>query len=93
MKQLHQKIESRKKAIHQKKQHLSDDVEAAKRRLTSSKGLSLTTLGGMAIGFLLLPKKFKIIKSVLKAYTMAATLRGIFDLIPHPEEKKRKRKS
>lgn len=89
MKQLHQKIEERKNAINVKRKHLSEDYIAAKRRLTS-KGVSLTTIGGAIIGFMLLPKKLKILKGAFKLYTMAATVRQILDLIPHqPSTKKR----
>lgn len=86
MKQIHQKIEERKRSISSKKRHLSQEYEAAKRRLTSGTGLSLAALGGVAVGFLLLPKKFRILKSVAKAYYMATTLKGVLDLIPHKVE-------
>ncbi|MBA2654738.1 MAG: hypothetical protein H0U71_06695 [Gammaproteobacteria bacterium] len=90
MKQLHQKIEARKDEIELKKQHLGQDYRSAKRRLTSSR-MKLSTIGGLVLGFLLLPKKFKLIKGALKAYTMAATVKQMLDLIPHSSTTKRSR--
>jgi hypothetical protein len=88
MKELHQKISQRKQAIDQKKQHLSHDYEVAKKRLTSATGLSLTTLGGIVIGFLLIPKKYRLLKSFFKAYSMATTLRGVLEFVPHHDERR-----
>jgi hypothetical protein len=85
---LHQKIEQRKHAIDEKKQHLSHDYQVAKRRLTSATGLSLTTLGGIAIGFLLFPRKYRLLKSFFKAYSMAATLKGFLEFVPHQERRR-----
>ena len=91
MKQLHQKIEARKRAIMSKKHHIERDYKAVKRTLTSNKSLSLVTLGGFIIGFLLLPRKLKLARTLFKAYTVAATLNQIADLVPHvsPDRKKR----
>lgn len=91
MKQLHQKIEDRKHEIETKKRHLKHDYRSTKRKLTSKKGLSLTTIGGFVLGFLLLPKKFKLLKGAFKVYTMTATVRQILDLIPHVETSSRSR--
>jgi hypothetical protein len=80
---LHQKIEERKNSINTQKRHLSFDFESAKKRLTAPSTLGLTAVGGLAVGFLFLPKKFVILKSLFKAYSMAATLTAFIEAIPH----------
>lgn len=90
MKNLHQKIADQDDRINQKKQQLENDYMATKQQMSSPRGLSLATIGGLVIGFMLLPKKFRIIKSVLKAYSMAATIKGFMDIIPQNKEIKRK---
>lgn len=92
MKQLHRKIANRKQSIEEKKRHIKQDYQALKNTLSSTKGLSIATVGGIVLGFLMLPKKFKLIKSVLKAYTMAATLKGFLDLIPDHDQKAKQSK-
>jgi hypothetical protein len=83
MKLLHSQIEERKRAIEDKKKHLGKNYESTKKQLTPSKGISLLTLGGIVIGFLLLPKKLKLFRKLFKFYTLSMTLKQVADAIPH----------
>jgi hypothetical protein len=83
MKRLQKEIEASKASIEQKKQQLELNYAIAKMKLTSTSNLALAAVAGLGIGFLLLPKrKYKLIKSVLKAYSVATTLKGFLDLVP-----------
>jgi hypothetical protein len=88
MRQLNRQIEAQKGKISAKKQHLKQDYTMTRERVTSPKGLSLITVGGFMIGFFLLPRKFKVLKSVLKAYTVATTVRELLNLIPRYPSRK-----
>jgi hypothetical protein len=92
MKLLHYQIEERKRELEAKKKHLAKNYELAKKQLTPSKGISLLTLGGVAIGFLLLPKKLKLLRKLFQLYTLSMTLKQVADLIPHhlPPTKKQR---
>lgn len=83
MKQLHRKIEQQKQSISNKKDNIKDDVRNTKEKLGSPAGMSLSTLGGLALGFLLLPKKYRVLKFLFKAYTVATTARQLLDFLPH----------
>ena len=81
MKHLHKKIEHKKNEIENRKKNLSQDYTHAKNKLIASSG-GLLTFGGIALGFLLFPKKIRLLKSLLKAYTVSQALRQITELFP-----------
>lgn len=76
---IHHKIEERKQTIHSRKQHLDADIERLKKRLTTPSKMSITALGGLLLGFLLLPKKFRFIRKAIKAYTMVAAAKQFLE--------------
>jgi hypothetical protein len=77
------KINACKEQIAAKKAHLAQNYQWVKQRFMPSR-ISLSTLGWLTIGFLFLPKKFKILKGIFKTYTFAATIKQMVDTIPHP---------
>lgn len=92
MKQLHHKIEEHKNDIEAKKASLKRDFNEAKQRLLSKGPGNLLTIGGLVVGFLLMPKKYKVLKGLLKAYTIATTAKQFLNFLPEKKEIKSKPK-
>ncbi len=94
MKQIHTKIDLKKKAINDSKQEIQDDGKFFKEKL-GVKSLSLPALGGIAIGFLLFPRKKMLLRMFFKTYTAVMTVRQLLALLPggdhqHPQHRKQK---
>lgn len=89
MSKLQHKIDAKKKAINDSKANLKADLELITKKLSARSGLSLGALGGLAIGFLLFPRKKALIRYALKYYTAAATVKQLFDLLPGSRAHKR----
>lgn len=82
MKQLHRKIDTKKRAINDSKNAIRNDFETIKRKLGLKSGLSLPALGGIAIGFLLFPRKKMLLRMLFKTFTVVTTARQLLDLLP-----------
>jgi hypothetical protein len=83
MSHINEKIAYRKHAIHQKKQNISNELTHLKQTLGLPSSIGLKTIGGLLLGFMLVPKKLKVLKLTLKAVTIATTAKQLLDLIPH----------
>lgn len=83
MKQLHRKIEHKKASIHDRKKNIHEDLDIIKNKVGQKQGLSLGMLGGLVVGFLLFPRKKKLLKVLLKSFTAATTIRQLVSHLPH----------
>jgi hypothetical protein len=91
MKQLHQRIETQKQAINDRKQAISKEYKVIKNKLGSASSLSLTTLGFFVAGFLLLPRKMRLLRLAFKTFTVVTTARQFLDILPSSEHVEPKR--
>lgn len=93
MTQLQRKIDSRKRAINDKKRSLKHNYDVIKDKMALPGNLSLTTLGAFVVGFMFLPKKKRLLKLLLKTYTVVTTAKQFLDFLPehHDQATKRRR--
>lgn len=87
MKHIRHKIEIQKRAINDKKYKLRQDLELLKRKFITPTSMSVTLLGGLLIGYALIPKKYKVSKLLIKALTVGTTLKQIMDFVPSQPKK------
>ncbi len=83
MRKIHQQIETQKHAINDRKRSINRDYKVIKNKASN---LSLTALGFFAAGFILLPRKMRLLRLAFKTFTVLTTARQFLELLPHSGE-------
>lgn len=81
MKATQHKIAAQKRAIRQRRADMTIHVAGLKHKLFAS-SLTLPVLAGLVVGFILVPKKYKVIKGVLKTFALLSTVKQVVDALP-----------